>query len=151
MSPKNDRLYLAADQELQMATLRAGWRFYERAAERDDAQQALAEWVEGMKAVLDLGVEPSVLVSFKECLTTALNAATAENLKQEIQTLVAAVEPAPLRDLGDALVSVRALIEKKSKKAHPVERVAVDDDGVATDTGIDRRSAARVSSQLRAA
>ncbi len=150
MSPTHDRFALAADRELQLATLRAGWRFYERAAQRDDAQQALGEWVDAMQAVLDLGVEPSALLSFKDFLTTALDAAVNEDLQQEIRTLLAAVEPAPLGDLGNAMASARAVVEKK-KKEHHVDPLSVDAQAVATDKGVEQRSADRVSSQLRAA
>lgn len=94
MSPTHDPFALCADQELQLTTLKAGWRFYERAAEREDAQQALTEWVHAVAAVLDLGIDPSVLVHFRDCLATAREVTMDEALQQEIRTLVAAVEPA---------------------------------------------------------
>ena len=54
-----DPFNLASDPELLETTLWAGWRYYLRKAGSEEAPQALAEWVDAMRAVLDLGVKPS--------------------------------------------------------------------------------------------
>lgn len=95
MSPKPDHFALAADQAFQIATLRAGWRFCERAADRDDAQRSLEEWLDATEAVLELGVEPSALLSFEACLTNTLDAALDEDIRRRIQLLIEAISIEP--------------------------------------------------------
>ena len=97
----NDPLGFTADEDLQLVTLLAGWRFYERSIGREDAQQALENFIDAMRVVLELGVDPSILLSFKDHLTTALNAATDENLQRYIRDLITTINPNSIEE-GDS-------------------------------------------------
>ncbi len=141
-----DRFGLLADEASQLATIRAGWRFYLRAAARDDTQQALAEWVDAVESVLDLGVEPASLLDFSECLAEALQAAKDEELKGAIRVLLATLAPHPL---AGVVASIRALKGKQDEP--PSEDPPLDDAAaVAVDLGVGSRSAQHVSTRLRA-
>lgn len=143
MTAATDRLGFATDRELQLATIEAGWRFYLRASEREDAQQALAEWIDAIDAVLDLGVEPVALGGYLQQLRQALHAAGDGGLERRIRTITAVLEPPPLRG---AELSVRDLLAKHGGRGVPalgeVEHVAVD-------VGIAPGLAEHVSNQLR--
>lgn len=144
MNHTTDRFGIASDNEAQLTTIRAGWRFYERASARDYAQQALEEWVSAVEAVLDLGVEPSALKDFHDCLREALEAAQVEGLESRIRTIMAALTPPAL---GQAAAMVRALRKRRGEQGEPV---LADAEPVAVDLGVGQRSAQHVSAQLRA-
>lgn len=91
--PKADPLGLAADRGAQLATLKAGWRFYKRAVERRaNAEQALAEWIDAVEAVLDLGAEPRDLQRFAAALTEVRDVEADEELRRRIRTLAATLQ-----------------------------------------------------------
>ena len=143
MSRTTDRLGLALDPALQLATLRAGWRFYKRASERADAQDALEEWVDAVEAVLDLGVAPAALGGLSSCLEEALAAPHSAELGRRLRTLSAALAPPPF---PGAAARVRALREQHGE---PGEPSLPDGEAIAVDVGVKARSAQHVSDQLR--
>jgi hypothetical protein len=145
MKPTDDRLGLAFDEGVQVSTLRAGWRFYQRAAAREDAQQALSEWVNAFEAVLDLGVAPTKLFGFRDALGEALAAAVDESLKRSVRTLVATLEPHALTGVSATISALR----KKHSDGHEPRFATAD--AVAVDTGVSERSAERISTRLRTA
>jgi len=144
MKPTDDRLGLAFDEGVQVSTLRAGWRFYQRAAAREDAQQALSEWISAFEAVLDLGVAPTKLIFFQNALDEALTAAVDESLKRSVRTLAATLEPHPLTGVSATISTLRKKHSAGNKPFATAKAIAVD-------TGVSKRSAEHVSTRLRAA
>lgn len=86
-----DPLDLASSPKIQLATVRAGWRYTLRVAQREESQQALGEWVDALDAVLALGRRPAELVEFLEVFPVAVKMAREEGLKARIQDIWAQI------------------------------------------------------------
>jgi len=134
MGRGGDGFGLLDDRELQLATLRSGWRFYERVASTPDAEAALTEWVSAFAAVLDLRGSAADLLGFRAEMTRAAADAKSDRLKETIRRVSGATR--------------RAAIEILRSRAAAKSRGPSSGVEEATPIAVERRPVATGSEQL---